>query len=76
MNDYRGEKYIRFGEFPLGKSITKEMIEDVESCIIFEMQPTHNIYKKSSYTYNNKYQVSNRGYRGLMPREINTNNHL
>lgn len=75
MNEYRGEKYIRFGEFPKGKNITKDMIEDVESCIIFEMQPVHNINKKSSYTCCNDYKIFNSGYRGLIPREITTKDH-
>ena len=75
MSDYRGEKYIRFGEFPIGKAITKDMIEDLESCIIFEMQPLHNIHKKSSYSFTNEYKIINRGNRGFIPKEISTRNH-
>ena len=75
MNEYRGEKYIRFGEFPVGKSITKDMIEDIESCIIYELQPIQNVHKKTSYTFTNKYKIISRGYRGLIPKEISSKNH-
>ena len=75
MDDYRGEKYIRFGEFPIGKPVTRDMIEDIESCIIFELQPIHNINKKSSYTCKNEYEILNTRYRGVIPKEISTKNH-
>lgn len=74
MSNYRGEKYIRFGEFSIGKDITKDMIEDVESCLIFGMQPIHNVHKKSSYTFTNEYRIVSSGNRGFIPKEISTRN--
>jgi hypothetical protein len=75
MNDYRGEKYIRFGEFDEPKIITKEIIENVESCLIYELQPVQNVSKKSSYSCYNEYTVISSGFRGIIPREISTKNH-
>ncbi len=75
MYKYRGEIYLRFGEFVKPVSITKDLIEDVESCLIYELEPKHNICKKSSYRYTNEYIITNTGFRGVVPKQISTRQH-
>lgn len=75
LSDYRGEKYIRFGEFIKPKYITNDLIEDAESCLIFEMEPLHNKCKKVSYKFSHEYKIVNNGYRGVLPKEISMRDH-
>ena len=75
LHKYRGEKYIRFGEFTKPQNITRDIIEDAESCLIYELDPKHNTCKKYCYTFSNEYIITNRGYRGVIPKEISTRAH-
>lgn len=75
LHKYRGTIYIRFGEFTKPQYITKDLIEDAESCLIFELSPKHNICKKASYTFTNEYIISNTGFRGVIPKQISTREH-
>jgi len=72
---YRGAIYIRFGEFTKPQSISKDLVEDVESCLIYELDPKHNICKKSYYSYSNEYIITNNGFRGVIPKQISTREH-
>ena len=76
LDDYRGEKIVRFGTITQPKTVTKEIINDLESAIIFEIHPTHNTDKKNGYHYTEEYKIINEGYRGLLPKEIDINNHV
>ncbi len=75
MSDYRGTKYIRFGEFIKPRTITKDIIEDVESCFIYELDPVQNKNKTATYSYTNEYKVISSGYRGVIPTEISMKEH-
>ena len=75
IKQFRGEKYVRFGEFVKPSNITKAIIEDAESGIIHQIQPTKNICKKRSYTYTEQYKISNTGFRGIIPKEISMSCH-
>jgi hypothetical protein len=75
LHKYRGEKYIRFGEFIKPLSITKDLVEDAESCLIYELDPVHNKCKKSGYTFTNEYKITSMGYRGVIPKVILTRDH-
>ena len=75
VHQYRGEIYIRFGEFTKPLSIEKDLVVDVESCLIYELEPKHNICKKSSYRYSNEYIITSNGYRGVIPKQLSTREH-
>ena len=70
FKSYRGTYLVRFGEFQKPCYITKDLVEDVESALIYELKPKHNISKKYSYTFINRYRVFNIGFRGLLPKEV------
>ena len=75
MTDYSGEKIVRFGTVIEPNLITSEIINDVESAIIYDIKPKHNKSKIKSYQYFQEYIVKNQGYRGQLPRIINIKNH-
>lgn len=72
LHQYRGEIYIRFGEFTKPQQIAKDLVVDVESCLIYELEPRYNTCKKSSYSFSNEYVITSNGYRGLVPKQIST----
>lgn len=67
---YRGDIKIRLGEFEAPVYITRDIIEDVESCLIYELQPRQNICKRKGYTYTCRYSLTNVGYRGVLPSKM------
>ncbi|MGK4568145.1 GIY-YIG nuclease family protein [Flavobacterium sp. 3HN19-14] len=75
LNKYRGTKYIRFGEFVKPQNISKDLIEDAESCLIYELKPIHNKCKISSYSYSNEYKILSTGNRGVIPKVISMCDH-
>ena len=75
LNNYPGEKYVRFGEFELPASVGESTVHDVESALILEHQPTHNTMQKSSYTYTHKRIIHSIGKRGLIKKIVKMTNH-
>lgn len=73
LNTVRGKKYIRFGCILAPKTYDNDLIEDIESAIIYEMKPQNNYMKTCSYTYRSGYfvNINNTGYRGVLPQLIN-----
>lgn len=78
LNTVRGEKYIRFGSIITPKTYDNDLIEDIESAIIYEMQPQNNYMKTCSYTYRSGYfvNINNTGYRGVLPQIIDGKDHV
>lgn len=74
----KGEKWIRFGSIVSPKVYDNDLIEDIESAIIYEVQPDENWMKTCSYTYRSGYFVSinNTGYRGVLPKIIDSKSHI
>ena len=77
LYEKRGEIYLRFGHIRVfkGMALTDDLIEEVESALIFEAQPPENTQKKSSYSIRQDLIVKNFGYRGALPEEIDTTEH-
>lgn len=76
MSNYRGEKVVRFGTIVKPITVTSEIINDVESAIIYDIEPKHNKSKKKSYHYFEEYIILNQGYRGQLPKIIDIRNHI
>lgn len=76
MSQYRGEKFVRFGTITKPITVSSEIINDVESAIIYDIKPKHNTSKMKSYGYFEEYIISNQGYRGLLPKLIDIRNHI
>ena len=78
LNDVKGQKYVRFGIIKTPEDYDNDFLEDVESAIIYEMQPKYNYMKTCSYTYRSGYllNIENSGYHGVLPRYINSEDHL
>jgi len=77
LSTKRGVIYIRFGYIRgfRGTPMTTTLIEEVEGALIFAMQPPENSRKKFSYTRREDLIVKNFGYRGDVPRAIDTTEH-
>jgi hypothetical protein len=67
LHAYRGKKFVRFGEIIANEQIARETLVDIESALIFEIEPIQNINKKCSYKYSRLYSIENKGYRGELP---------
>lgn len=76
MSNYRGEKIVRFGTIVKPTTVTSEIINDVESAIIYDIEPKHNKSKIKSYGYFEEYVILNQGYRGKLPKLIDIRNHI
>lgn len=78
-----GKKFVRLGIIISPKAIKAEpieynqLLEDIESALIWEMQPPMNISKMTNYTYRTGYylQIHNTGRKGVFPRFIDTAKH-
>lgn len=77
LKTVRGQKYIRFGSILTPKTYDNNLLEDIESAIIYEMQPHNNYMKTCGYTYRSFYfvNISNVGYRGVLPQMIDGKKH-
>jgi predicted GIY-YIG superfamily endonuclease len=75
LNNYRGEKIVRFGTITQPRTVTVEIINDVESAIIYEIEPIHNTDKINKYTFSETYKIINEGFKGQLPKEMDINNH-
>ena len=76
LNDYKGEKIVRFGTIIKPITVTSEIINDVESAIIYDIKPKHNKSKINSYQFFEEYIVLSEGYRGKLPKMIDIRNHI
>lgn len=76
LSNYRGEKIVRFGTITKPITVTKDIINDSESAIIYEIEPKHNTDKKKGYHFTELYKIENIGYKGKLPKYIDINTHL
>lgn len=78
LADTRGNIYVRFGI--IKKDISSEILDDIESALIYELQPKMNDSKMQSYRYKSNYYVYiiNYGFRGvgLIDKVIDAKTHL
>lgn len=72
---YKGEKIVRFGTITQPVTVTQEIINDVESAIIYEIKPLQNTDKINRYFFTEEYKISNTGFKGLLPKYIDIYDH-
>ena len=76
LNLYRGKLFVRLGIIISPKTYDDSLITDVESALIYEMQPFENTDKINGYYYLNECKIVNTGYRGLLPPVISMWEHI
>ena len=76
LNLYRGKLFVRLGIIISPKTYDDSLITDVESALIYEMQPFENTDKTNGYYYLNECKIVNTGYRGLLPPVISMRGHI
>ena len=76
LNLYRGKLFVRLGIIISPKTYDDNLITDVESALIYEMQPFENTDKTNGYYYLNECKIVNTGYRGLLPPVISMREHI
>ncbi|HZK02155.1 MAG TPA: hypothetical protein VFC96_04750 [Anaerovoracaceae bacterium] len=76
LNLYRGKLFVRLGIIISPKTYDDSLITDVESALIYEMQPFENTDKTNGYYYLNECKIVNTGYRGLLPPVISMWEHI
>ena len=76
LNLYRGKLFVRLGIIISPKTYDDSLITDVESALIYEMQPFENTDKTNGYYYLNECKIVNTGYRGLLPPVISMREHI
>ena len=73
----RGNIYVRFGI--IQTQFTTELLDDIESALIYELQSPLNVDKTVEYHYKSDYfvRIINDGYRGvgLIEKEIDARTH-
>jgi hypothetical protein len=74
--NYRGKIIVRFGTITIPETVTEDLLIDVESAIIYEIQPIQNTDKKNQYHFNKIYKIINEGYLGKLPKQICIKDHL
>lgn len=75
FEQYKGKLFVRLGIITQPSKYDNELIEDIESAIIYEIKPLENTDKINGYTCWNVCEIENSGYRGLLPRIIDMRNH-
>jgi len=70
LSDYRGIKIVRIGDILKPTPLFSVHIEDIESGLIYELQPIANISKRNNYFCTNFHDILNYGYRGQIPKTI------
>lgn len=77
LYELRGQVYIRFGTIQSPTLINDDLLEDVESALIYGVQPPYNEKKRNNYTYKTDYYVyiNNKGFRGDLPQIIDAREH-
>jgi len=76
LNLYRGKLFVRLGIIVSPKTYDDNLITDVESALIYEMQPFENTDKTNGYYYLNECKIVNIGYKGLLPPVISMREHI
>ena len=76
LNLYRGKLFVRLGIIISPKTYDDRLITNVESALIYEMQPFENTDKTNGYYYLNECKIVNTGYRGLLPPVISMWEHI
>ncbi|MEA5135572.1 MAG: hypothetical protein VB035_05475 [Candidatus Fimivivens sp.] len=73
LYELRGQFYIRFGKIQSPIQVNDALLEDVESALIYGVQPPYNEKKRNYYTNRTDYYVNiyNKGFRGDLPQIIN-----
>jgi hypothetical protein len=76
----RGKIYIRLGyiikpDYRASLDIP-QIIKDVESALIYKMQPPYNEKGRYSYTPTHLYKVTNTRYKGELPETISMRDHI
>lgn len=77
LYEKRGAIYLSFGHVRgfRGLPLTEQLIEEVEGAIIYATQPIENTMKKRSYSRREDLIVKSSGYRGDVPKQIDTTDH-
>jgi GIY-YIG catalytic domain len=73
LDIYDGDKYVRLGH--LNTKITEKQLFDIESAIIFDLNPIHNIQSTKTDNPSDEYDIFNTGYRGKVPQFVRTKEH-
>ena len=76
LNLNRGKLFVRLGIIVSPKTYDDNLITDVESALIYEMQPFENTDKTNGYYYLNECKIVNIGNRGLLPPVISMREHI
>ena len=71
----RNQIYVRFGIVEAYFEINDQLIEDAESALVFEHQPSENVSKKKSYTISQDLVVKNINHNGYVKPTIHTVKH-
>lgn len=72
LSDLRGDIFVRCGVMQSPLQYDDHLLEDIESALIYAIQPAYNEKKRNCYTYRTEYYVllHNTGFRGALPRTI------
>lgn len=78
LKSEKGKILLRFGHIlgKQGQSIDEGVYETIEGALIFQLQPLRNTMKLNSYTVHYDMFICSSGYRGFVPKTLNTNDHL
>ena len=76
FEQYKGKRLVRLGIIVQPKNYDDGLIADIESALIHEMQPFENTDKKNWYSFYNMCEITNTGYRGLLPTTIFMKDHI
>lgn len=68
----KGQIWIKFGIIETYDKLDDQLIEDVESAIVFGAQPRENTAKKSSYRLWNDVEVTNEGQGPYLAKQYST----
>lgn len=73
-NELRGNLYVRFACL----NVEDDILEDIESALIYECQPQENTAKMRTYSFrtNYLYKIENCGFRGVLPKVVDASEHL
>lgn len=74
FNLYRGRRLVRLGIIMQPKKYDDKLISFVESALILQTGPFENTQSRNTYSYfdDYEYEITNFGYRGLLPKIIKT----
>lgn len=77
LGHYPGIKKVRFGTIKKNADFIETHIQSIESVLIYETQPLHNIKSTFSYTIGRHYVIFNVGKKSrFLPFKVETRNHI